>query len=97
MRGLLQRRFQLTARAFDAGLSERLSGAQLLVFWREGAVARMVRFTAGERGMPWFTAGGAAEGEALWARAQAVFKAALTGESGAAYYLCSPLDAAVPV
>ncbi len=84
-------------RTFDAGLSERLDGAQLLVFWREGEVARMVRFAAGERGMPWFTADGVAPGEALWAREKAVFTATLTGGGGNPYYLCSPLDAAVPV
>ena len=83
-------------RSFDAGLSERLDGAQLLVFWREGAVARMVRFAAGERGMPWFTAGGTVPGEALWPRKQAVFSVTLTS-GGNPYYLCRPLDAAVPV
>lgn len=78
-------------RAFDAGLAERMDGGQLLVFWRGGAVARMVGFNPCENGMPWFLIGQEAEGGAILSRENAVFRVTLTREGGTAYYVCAPV------
>jgi hypothetical protein len=84
-------------RAYDAGLAQQLEGAQLLVFWREGAVARMVRFTAAQSGMPWFVLPASEPGSAILSRDAAVFTATRTQAGRTAYYVCAPLGKAVPV
>ncbi len=80
-------------RAFDAGLSERMEGGQLLVFWHGGAVTRMVGFNARENGMPWFVIGQGDTGGAILPRKDAVFLVTLTREAGTAYYVCAPVGA----
>ena len=80
-------------RAFDAGLSERMDGGQLLVFWHDGVVARMVGFNARESGMPWFVIGQGEAGVAILPREDAVFLVTLTREAGTAYYVCAPVGA----
>lgn len=78
-------------RAYNASLLDMSRGTQLLVFWHAGEVARMVRFTQGAPGMPWFEATAAEAGAyALWGREDAVFTAVLQQTDGAPYYRCTP-------
>ena len=84
-------------RAHDAGLAERVSGAQLLVFWRAGTVSRMVRFAPQQSGMPWFVVETQEGSGTILPRRAAVFTATLMREGRTAYYVCAPVAAAVPV
>lgn len=79
-------------RAFDARLAEQVGEKQLLVFWRAGEVARVVRLTWGEPGMPWFDAATEEGEQALWPRREAVFTVTLQQAESAPYYLCTPRE-----
>lgn len=86
-----------TLHVFDAGLAEVQAGQQLLVFWREGEVSRMVRFARG-MGMPWFvTQSDVAQVGAIIPRDSAAFRATLVQEGDMRYYTCVPESPAVQV
>ena len=76
-----------TLRAFDANLANTGEGEQLLVFWRQGEVARMVRFRR-ETGMPWFVIAGSTEDGYIVPRESAVFRATLVRDGATDYYAC---------
>jgi len=85
-----------TLHTFDSRLAELQEGQQLLVFWREGEVARMVRF-ARDAGMPWFAADASSEEGVIIPRNNALFRATLVQEAGIKYYTCVPENSAVQV
>lgn len=76
-----------TLRAFDSHLAQVDEDTQLLVLWREGNIARMVRFERSAGGMPWFAPLDAGGGEIV-SREDAVFRATLMEDRGVRYYLC---------
>ena len=82
--------------AFDAGFADRPQGQQLLVFWLEGGVSRMVRFTH-SAGMPWFETDANAEDGTIIGRDSAVFRATLVEDGGIRYYHCTPTSGPVAV
>lgn len=86
-----------TLRAFDSHLAQVDGDAQLLVFWREGNVARIVRFERAAGGMPWFAPSDAADGNGILSREDAVFRATLMEDRGVRYYLCVREAGAVQV
>lgn len=85
-----------TLHTFDSRLAELQDGQQLLVFWHEGEVSRMVCFAHGA-GMPWFVADAFSEAGAIIPRNHAAFRATLVQEDGVKYYTCVPESAAVQV
>lgn len=80
-------------RTFNASLAQLEAGQQLLVFWQDGEVTRMVRLTRDSGGMPWF----AGEEAVVYRRAQAVFRATLLKNGEVDYYLCVPEGAEAAV
>ncbi len=84
-------------RAYDASLLDMRRGTQLLVFWRAGEVARMVRFSQGAPGMPWFEAMAEEGAAAIWGRDDAVFTVTLQQVEGTPYYQCAPRALATAV
>ena len=86
-----------TLRAYDAQLLEIDEQAQLLIFWLDGGVARVVQFDTAAGYMPWFTQMDESRQSFIIARKNAVFRATLTQEDGASRYTCVPEPLAVPL
>ena len=80
-------------RDYDANVSELGEGDQLLVFWRGGYIAHVVRLNRQLSGMPWFVpAEGAAQGGII-PREGAVFRTLFCGDADIAYYQCVQQEA----
>jgi len=84
-------------RAFDTNLAEPREGHQLLVFWRDGQIARVIRFARGQNGMPWFVPAAAMGDAAIIPREGAVFIPALFAEGGIPFYQCVQRDTGAQV
>ena len=79
-----------TLRAFSPELSQISQGQELLVFWRDGIVTSMVRFTLSSGNAPWFLTEGDKGESLILSRAKAVFRATLQHADGYDYYACVP-------
>ena len=82
--------------AYNQNLSGVGEGDQLLIFWRAGTIAQVIRFTR-DAGMPHFLAEAGATQATILSRKNAVFRATLIHGQEMDYYACVREDAAVEI